>query len=449
MKKIFYSILAAAAILTGCNREVIILDSSLAGTGAGKGTLMLDLNFDDEYTEIVTRAAQTDEELLNGLVLDIYRPADKYAHPSITYKEVKDKGGIVELGSGSYELKVSSPVKKDVAFDQPIYEAKKNFEIKIGEITNIGTLTCKIQNVKVSLELSENFMNELASFDITVSNGKGNLMWSKNSEYDIVTADSKKAYKARQAGFFSVADLTVTVSGKRASDGSAATKSYKVSPVKAADHHVLKLDAKVTGNLGLDIKIDNNTNNTDQDVIVPGFEDKPVEGNKPGEDQGGNTGGNDTPSSTAPTLSWPANPTFADMNLPMTTSAVVSVDLEINAPEGIKEFLIHVNSKVLSPTIAKLTDKGEAGMVNGVATMDMINDETLYSSLGASGKLPMKDKVLNQTSVPFSLSALVPLINMYAEDITPGDRHTFSLYVVDNDNQVLEQDVTFVSVAVE
>ncbi len=450
MRKIFYSVLAAAVVLTGCNNEIIELN------GSGKGSLMFDLDCDSNYKEIVTRAGMTDEEILDALVIEFYRKADDFKYEPMTYKQVKEKGGIVELGQGHYNLTISSKDKLPVAFDQPIYEAKKEFDIKVGEITDLNTITCNIKNVKVSLELSESFMKELVSFNVTASTADGNLIWTKESWFDQVVAEGKTVYKARQAAFFSVNNITLKIDGKRASDGSNATKSYSISNVAAADHHMLKLDAKVTGSLDLDIKIDSDTNDYEQDVTVPGFEEGAVDGNNPGnggntdDNTGGNTGDNNTgsgntPSATAPTLVWPSNPDFADMDLPMSMAAKVNVELDINAPKGIKEFLIYVKSAVLTPTIADMTAAGRAGIVDGVATMDMINDDVLYKQLGSG--LPMKDKVLNKTTVHFSLSELVPMINMYVADITQGDKHTFTLHVVDNDGQLLEQTVTFVSVA--
>ncbi len=451
MKKIYYTVLALALMLTGCNNEIIVHD----GVGAGRGALQLNVDCESDLTEVVTKTDSRDVAVIDALVLDIYRPADDYRHDPITYKEVKEKGGIVELGTGSYKLTVSSPEKKDAGFDSPVYEAEKDFEIKLGEITNLGTVTCSIQNLKVSIELSESFMNELVNFDITVSNGKGNLTWTKESEFEERIVDGKKIYVAKQAGYFSVAPLTMTISGKRASDGSAAVKSYSIASVEAADHHIVKLDAKLTGNIGLDITINDKTNDTDQVVTVPGFDEDSVEGGNSGGsgdsgDSGdnsgsGDNGGSDATPADAPTLSWPANPTFADLELPKSGNATVSVNLVLSAPKGIREFIIYVDSDVLSKTIHAMTEAGEAGdeMENGIAVMDMINDEALYNNLGET--LPMKDAVLNQTNVPLSLSSLVPYINIYKPAV--GAKHIFKLHVVDNAGNVLEKTVTIVSVA--
>ncbi len=449
MKKILYTILAAAAVLTGCNRELIVQD--------GNGSLSLSLDCKTDYNEVSTKA-QTDEEIINSLAIDIFRPYDNWRLNYPSFSEIKGK--VVELGSGSYILTASSPSKKDAAFDQPIFEGSKGFDIKTGEVTVID-LTCSITNVMASIVLTDNFVSSLSDYTVTVSNGKGSLSWTKTgtevNDFEPAADGNTTVYKGKKAGFFTVAPLTVTVDGHRSVDGSQAGTTYSINNVNAADHHIITIDANVIGSADITINISSEVNPIDQNVIVPGFEEKPVEGDKPSEgEDGGNEGeggeGSETPGvpvepSTAPTLVWAANPTFADMDLPMSMSAVVDVELVINAPKTIKEFLIFVESGVLTPTIAALTEAGEDGIVGGVATMDMINDATLIENLGST--LPMGEEVNGKTSVNFSLSGLVPMINMYAGDITPGDRHTFTLKVTDAEGQVLEQPVTFVSVAVE
>ncbi len=457
MKKIFYHILAAAALLTGCNYEIIVQE--------GKGSLSLDLSCRTDYKDVVTKALQSDEEIINSLAVDITRTYDQKVFRYPAFSEIKGK--VVELGSGSYIINASSPVKKDAAFDQPIFEGAKSFDIKTGEVTKVNLL-CSISNVMVSVVLSDNFAKQLSSYTVTVSNGKGNLSWTKTGDGEgesiddfepaVRTDENDKpvtVWEGKKAGYFTVAPLTVTVDGYRDIDGTHAATTFSINSVNPADHHIVNLDAEVVGSAGIEINISNEVKPIDQFVIVPGFEEKPVPGDGPSTDEGEDSGdtGTETPPdipetpSTAPTLDWPANPGFADMNLPMSMSAEVDVELVINAPKTIREFLIFVESGVLTPTIAALTAAGEDGIVNGVATMDMINDATLFGNLGET--LPMGDAVNGKTSVNFSLSTLVPMINMYAGDITPGDRHTFTLKVTDAEGQVLEQPVTFVSVAAE
>ena len=63
MRKIFYSIITAAAIFTGCNRELIVSEST--------GSLSFDLDCKTDYTDVVTRA--TDDDIINMLSIDVER----------------------------------------------------------------------------------------------------------------------------------------------------------------------------------------------------------------------------------------------------------------------------------------------------------------------------------------------------------------------------------------
>lgn len=440
MKKIFLTIISAAAILTACNQEVIIPQ--------GQGSLALDLSCKMNYTEVETKA-QTDEEIINGLSIDIVRPIDGWKVNYTPFSSIKGK--VVELGSGSYVLTASSPVKLDAAFDQPIFEGSKPFDIAVGEVTSIS-LECTIANLKVDVKLSENFVTELSDYTVTVSNGKGILTWTKNATVDdfVPMADNgKTVYVGKKAGYFTVAPLTITVDGHRAIDGTTATTTYTITDVAAANNHILTLDAQVIGSLGnISITVSDDVNPIEQPIVVPGFEEKPVPGDDPtgGDNTGGDNTGSDDPveptPSTAPTLVWEANPTFANMTIDDNLDAY----LVVNAPEGITSFKVLVDSPQLNPTIAALTSYEDTYDYEGnpPAEMDMINDATLIENLGGMNLgLPLGDEISGKTSVPFPLSGLLPLIEVY--NPASGTQHKFTLMVTDTKNQQLRQQLIFVT----
>jgi hypothetical protein len=77
--------------------------------------------------------------------------------------------------------------------------------------------------------------------------------------------------------------------------------------------------------------------------------------------------------------------------------------------------------------------------------MDLIGDATLVENLGGMGLgLPLGDEILGKTEVPFSLSALIPMINLYQP--APGTEHKFTLQVTDEENNTLEQLIIFVTI---
>ena len=430
MKKTLISIAAATLVFAGCNREVF--------NSGETGALELDLSCLSDLNEITTKASD-DEDIINNLTVKLLRPYDGWEKSYAPFSTIRGK--VIELSSGDYILTASSPDRSDAAFEQPIYDGSKNITIKTGEVTP-AAVTCKVSNMKLSLILSENFYNELSDFTITVNNGKGLLTWEKNStktDFAPATLEGVKVYTVKKAGYFTVGTLTAQVSGHRAIDGTTAQSTSVISNTSAADHHILNVDAQVTGSLqGITITIDHSVNPVNTPVIVPGFDEIPVPGD-PGTEEPGTeepepeNPGTDPAPSTQPTMTWEANPSFAPMNI----NESLNADLVVTAPEKVASFKVQVDSPCLTETISSLTQ-------DGTSTMDLINDEGLISFLAdAAPTLPTGNDLKGQTNINFFLTSLVKLIDLYGS--APGNRHNFTLVVTDEKGQTLNQTVTFVS----
>lgn len=447
MKKIFFSIIAAATVFAGCNREVIEQQQ-------GSGSLAIDVTCKSDLHEVETKA--TDEEIINNLVVDIVRPYDNW---SVRYNPFSTiRGKVVELGSGDYTLTASSPEKEPAAFDQPIYEGSKGFKILTGQVTTVDVI-CSITNAKVTVNLSSNFVNELAHYTVTVSNGKGTLMWNKTAQDDDfkpVAIDGKTYYTGNEAGWFTAAPLSVTIDGHRAIDNTSASATTYIEVVNPADHHILNIDAKVTGQLGdvdesgnvikepVKITISHEVNPIDQTVVVPGFTETPVPGDEPstggddnGDDNGGETPGGDTPGGEVEqpvaTITWEANPTYADMIIDENMNA----DMVISVPGKIAQFEVTVDSPNLTDAILGLTSDGSA-------TMNLISDEGLLEFLsGAAPALPTGANLLGKTQVDFFLTEFINMISLYQP--ASGAKHKFTLDIVDEADKEFSQTLTFVT----
>ena len=427
MKKTVYTIIAAAIALTSCNTEVFISE--------GKGEMMLDLSCSSEYNIVGTKA-ESDEDIINNFSVKIVRPADGWTKTFEPFSSIK--GTVISLGSGNYTITASSPVKEDAAFDQPVYEGSTDFTVSTGQVTNVSLL-CKVSNIKVSIQLTDNFVKELSDYSITVTNGKGILKWEKNAnqtDFKPVIVEGETLYTGIKSGYFSVAPLTIQVNGHRSLDNSSASTSYFINDPKAADHHILKLDANVTGTLGgISITIDNTVNDIENTVTVPGFNEIPVPGDEPQdpgtEEPGTEEPGTDPEPSTAPTLVWDANPTFA----PMAINDAMNADLVVNAPEKIAQFKVKVESPNLTAAIQELT-------TDHSDTMDLVNDAAMIEFLANLG-IPTGENIVGKTTVNFFITDLVKMINMYGPEA--GTQHHFILIVTDEKGQEMNKKVTFVS----
>ena len=390
MKKILFTLAAVATVLSGCNRTEV-------ETSGREGLLQLQIGYSGYYNDktpelVPVRSAADDQAFIDTFIISIDKISGTSSYSlECTVAEFNRMyaDGILTLSPGDYRVEVTSPGStNNAAWDQPVYSVAKDFTI-IEDVMTPLELVCTLSNMKVSVRLSDNFKSELSAYSIIVTGeyetGNASLTWS-----------SADAASEGRAGYFAVAPLTVEIQGVRQLDGSEAHKTYLIEDVAAADHHILNIDAKVTGSAGLSVSIDYTVNEKPVDIVVPGFEEIPV----PDEDPDDNPDTDpDDPSSTAPELVWENNPSF--------DPTPISSTMDMN---------------------------------NMTFPLDLINDETVKGFMGSLG-LPVGDQLLGQVSVEFPLSGLVPLIGQIGAPA--GSEHTFTLYVKDEKGQELSRKLVF------
>ena len=414
MKKIIYTVILAAAVLTGCKKVTPELPTGL----------QLKVTTDDTFVDkIVKSGASVD---INTFSVEIVKKDGKFSNTWL-YGELPS---LVELSVGEYSVTVKSPESVKVNWESPVYGGSMDFAILDGVVTPLDVV-CTLQNMKNSVYCSENLIRSLSTFEVKVANADGCLVWSSGEVgvYSQSGDGTKTIIKepAKQA-YFSVNPLNINISGYRSLDGTSATLVYEIKKVEARDHHILYVDAYVTGQAQMTLSIDSTVNETYTDVVMPGIDpddsniDDDIEvgwGEIEEEEQP------DGGAFEAPYLEWPANPEYAKMDI----VEGMNVELMVYAPAKIKEFIVRVSDNFL-PAIQML--------VPGVEYLDLINDEATKAELGTM--LPVGDQLLGQTEVQFSLSTLVPLIAAVG---TQGEDYVFTLEVTDELSQTLIKDLVF------
>ena len=378
--------------LTSCRTKVV------------PNTGQLDLRIADLEDYVVVETKATDYTDLSNYDVVIDGPT-KYEK-----KFSEFQGDVVELGSGNYTITVTSPDTEPAAFEQPIYQAYEEFVIKAGEVTPLD-LVCTPLNCKVTIELSDNFVKELASYEVVVNNGLGSLTWTKNGE--------KNDFAEGKAGYFLPRGLEIMVKGWRSIDNTEATAVHYVQNPQPAEHHIVKLDAKVTGQIG-GITIDVNTdfNEVDQDVEVPGMDEEYVDRPDFGDGDEGEEEEDQTPKNT---ISWPDNPTFD----PITINETSEIKMNISMPAGIASFVVEVSDN-FKQLVSVIT-------TGGVGYLDLINDEKIKENF-ADSALPTGDELLDQTTVEFDLTSFVPML---IGAMSNGGTVSFILKATDNNEEEL------------
>ena len=423
MKKIFITVIAAAAVFAGCQKTVI--------QGGSTGTLEFSMSsVDDSYNDreegmLDTRTAAAEagagtkaydkEAALASMLVTISNQSGVGEPRQWVYSEMP---GVLELTEGQYTISAVSPDSRIAAWDQPVFGGSKEFSIIAGRTSTVE-LVCGITNVKVSVNCTEEFLKEFTEYSITVRSAEateddGFLIWGASE-----VSEGKE-------GYFPAADLTVTVQAYRWSDATEQKDPVQarlnITEVEARDHIILNIDAKATGAVetgGGDgkpfITIDDSMNERDEDILIGGLDEIPVPGDGGGEDP-------DPELPAEPTLEWAANPNFA----PMKIKDGMDVNLVVNVPGKIATFVVGVQSSVLEQVVGE--------------SMDLIYDESFIENFGSL--LPTGDALLGQTRVDFSLSELVPLIGGLGA--APESEHVFTLNVTDEYGQSLSKALTFV-----
>lgn len=419
MKRSIITILAAAAVLAGCkqtkveeNKGYFVLQSVTA-----------DANLNE--VNVSTKAMPSELADINTFVVKIESNLEGGGTQTYNYKDILDQA--IELPTGSYRITAGSPAGKAAAWDQPLFEGTQNFTVVAGATSPVN-LKCSLSNTMVSIKCTDTFKTELQEFNIKVSATDNDfLTWSKTGKEN---SDALAAELSKD-GYFSASELYVQIDGKREIDGSTAALTYVVKNVHPKDHIILNLDARVTGQVQqITLAVDGTVNDRTENIVVGGFEEIPIpDPIDPTPDP--NPDPQPDPSLPAkPSLVWKANPTFALTEL---KSDGMSVEVTVNVPGKVKDFLIDVKSDCaeFEGVIKSMTGDG--------LTMDLVNNAAL-SSLNDLG-IPTGDSVKGKETVPFTLSSLLPMILLYNPEV--NSYHTFTLKVTDEAGQTLTQALQF------
>ena len=420
MKRIFITIMAAAAVLASCD------NAEVAGL-KGKGTFMLQsvtANTDLNDVQVKPHGLPSElnqDKLLAALELTIKNSEDANLKQTYKYLDIVNKP--VELSTGKYTVSAVSTDAKDAAWDQPLFAGSTDFAVVANAVSPVN-LTCSMTNAVVSIKCSDTFKTEVNDYNIKVSDAKGNfLTWTK----DNIAED----------GYFTAKELTVTIEGKRSLDNSTATVTGTIQNIQAKDHITLNIDARVTGQVQqIVVTVETKVNDKPVDIFVDGFEE--IEIPDPSQPDPTPTPDPEEPEvdPNAPSLVWESTPTFEEREI----QDKMDVEIVIKAPKAIKGFKVKVESPALFGILV-----GNVGLPenidneNKIVTLDLIGDAKVVEQFTM---FPTGDKVKGKTEVLFSLSTLVPMIKNFSPE--PGSHHVFTLNLEDGAGNTLTQAVSFI-----
>ncbi|MBQ8772921.1 MAG: DUF4493 domain-containing protein [Muribaculaceae bacterium] len=418
MKHIYNLLLITSliVIISSCSKE----DWTLDNNQQSEGRLALSSIAVNVVSEELVVSKTTDYDI-SQFIVKIFRTGDNALLQSWYYDEMP---GVITLPVGEYYVEVLSHEVEDAAWDTPYYYANKSFTIENEKITEVGIITCKLANIKVSIRYSDALKAVLGD-DVKVKvivGERGYLEFSK---------------EVTRSGYFKYVpeSNTLVASFSGTVDGFYESFDKTYNDVAAGQHRIITFQLKTGSGIIPDdaghvditdgIVVDATIETQDLTVSIPADEEV-IDGERPGEgaDNGDDSGG-DTPATDAISVTSETTDLDGENIVTDGMTAIVNVHSEC----GIKNFVVDIISEQLNEEL--LTDVGLA------STFDLANPGDLEPGL-KSMKFKTGDEVIGEHDLEFNITEFMPLLKIYK------GTHKFRLTVTDAEDNTLSKTLTFV-----
>lgn len=408
MKKIIIMAAVAIAALSSC-RKINGPETNGEGTLSFAG---LEIQYD---SEVVTKASSAP----GNYAIFVYDDSGEQVYKT-TYSEAQASGGVT-LEAGNYKLEARStedPIPAAI-FEVPVYGASTNFTINAGETTEIGSLTCTLQQCKVTVDYDSEFLKDVTGdcqTTVTVTAGSplvyqlaynnGNISYDKSAGYFGIPSGTTKG---GEEGL--VPSSTMTVVFKGSINGKSQKMTAALVGVQARQWRQITYHKKIDeqGNATFEISI--NSFIDDKELVVPmTVENEAVIGDDPNAPKG--DGGI--------TLEFSEGCSYTDLlNIVVPDPAVSAMDLrfDITVPNGVKKFIVDIDSDSADfINSVKLTGSTQLDLISPLESQGLVFDIVPF---------PHGESLVGQTELVFDLSAAQEPIFAF-----PG-HHTFTMTITD------------------
>jgi len=334
---------------------------------------------------------------------------------STNYSAVKLNDSKLPLPAGTYTLEARSTEESvpTAAFEQPVYGARKTFTVVAGETTTLGSLTCTLQQVKVTVSYSDDFLKLVT--------GPGSATVEVTSGYPLaydMNYENGSASYEQSAGYFAVNNgdnTTMVVTFKGNYDGKSGAKMTKsFSGIAAKQWRQVKFIKKVDqqGTATFDIVINDLVDDAVLGSDITGTVDIIGEDPTAPKGDGGITLDFDYENGCDADYT-----DFSYLLMPQQSEKTIHLVLKSSVPNGVKKFWVDIASTNESFVSAvEAADAIKLDLVNPTEDNMIIFDVVPF---------PHGADLVGQTSLSFDLSKAQEAITIY-----PGT-HTFTMNVVD------------------
>lgn len=338
-----------------------------------------------------------------------------------------------------YRLSVRSHEVENAAWEAPYYFGEQAFDIKADAITEVGTVSCKFANIRVSVRYTDE-LQALMGNDVTVA-----VKCSENgSSLEFAKNETRSGYfKALEGSTTLAAEFTGTVSGQTARLVKA------LNDVKAGQHRVITFGVK-TGNTdvpdefgsitvdgegsgvkiadGLYLTAEVTTQTVDGNVTADetgdGDAKRPGQEDPVGPDNPDNP---DEPKDDAIIIEAPGL-SFTEVMKP---TEVTDGKLLIKASKGVNNLFVEIvpGGKEFEDVLLALPMPLKFDLAH---TASQDEKEKMQGF-----NFPVDDEIVGHTEVEFDLTQFIPLLDIYAGE------PKFVLTVHDTEGNTLTKTLSF------
>lgn len=424
---------AAAAAFTGCSDNWV---PEVEGAGEGRlntQSILAEVNTvedekeDEDVTKKVTSRSSID---LSPFLVDVVRTSDNANVASWTYATMPQ---LPTFAVGSYEVQVRSRVLKDAEWSAPYYLGSQTFDIRNGEVTDVGPIVCKLANVRVTIDYGPKLLEATGGegFTITVTSTPGVYLQYTGKE-------TRSGYFAYNGQTTMVARFQGRVNGVNEDF------SHVLENIAPGQHRKLTFRLNYNPNTpddevgtvdgqGIVVSCSTKTVNVDGNVIqeedIQESDDRPNQEEKP-KPEDPQPGDEDKITFTSETL---ANDNGNVLDNTANNAADFGTDpglkaakIHIHSEAPIASFKVKIDSETLTADV--LSGVGLAPEFDLADPIVTVDGEKKDLTDGLKGlEFPVGDEVKGATDLDFDITQFVPLTMIYG-----AANHRFILTVTDN-----------------
>lgn len=363
----------------------------------------------------------------------------EYTQKFDSYAELK-QAGKVKLPVGTYTIEACSPGEFKSEMSEPFYGGEQEVKIQ-KDVTSETSVVCTMQNVKISIELTDEFLATYQDWTITVTDKNGHIKTytkAKDGEtpapvYWKMDEGVETIYINGTAKTNGNEDVTISGTAKKSNlpefeEGD--DTSFVGGDELKIDFNPVKVEGSTPGieKDGIQITItlfDSEKNENVEIPVNPGTDGGDTEEPGTGEDGGDEGEGNEK----APTIDLPADFSYSAST---GDGKPASADAWLKTPAGLKSAIVKIETT--SPAFeATLEDVDMGGnLLEGVELVNNTGIDDLFTGVGLEDRSPKP----GVTEYKFPVGAFFTFLDMFTGE------HKFHITLTDNEDVTVSDVLT-------